>query len=139
MNKSILGDFIWGQLRFRQENYKRQKERKIVPPRISAVITYIDEYYNEDLSVDELASHVQLSASHLYSRFKEYIGITPHQYIIRQRMRAARHLLVTGNMPIKSIADEVGYSNTESFCRLFKKFTGLTAAEYRNKYMIYKK
>ena len=58
-----------------------------------------------------------------------------HQHLILQRMRSARHKLVTTGAPIKSIATDVGYANTENFCRAFKKHCGLTAAAYRRKFI----
>lgn len=138
VDRDILGELIWSQLRFSQENYKRDKSRRDIPPRISAVLSYIDNYYTEDLGIDELADNVQLSASHLHSRFKEFVGMTPHQYLIQQRMRAARHTLATSDVPIKVVASDIGYANTESFCRSFKQHFNITAAGYRKKYMIYK-
>jgi AraC-like DNA-binding protein len=87
--------------------------------------------------VEDLAAHFGLSASHLHARFREHVGMTPHQHLILQRMRSARHLLVTTSAPIKSIARDVGYANPENFCRAFKKHCGLTAAAYRRKFIPY--
>ena len=137
MDRAVLGDFIWSQLRFRLENYKRHQSRKEIPPRISEVMSYIDRYYTATLGIEELADHVKLSASHLHMRFKEFTGMTPYQYLIRQRMRAARHILATSDIPIKVVASDIGYANTESFCRTFKQHFGITAASYRRKYIIY--
>ncbi len=137
LGHTVLGDLIWSQFWFRCENYKQHKTRKEIPPRISEVMTYIDRYFSAPLGIEELAEHVQRSASHLHTRFKEFVGMTPHQYLIRQRMRIARHLLVTDSAPIKAIATDTGYANTESFCRAFKKHFGITAAGYRKKYIIY--
>ena len=137
IDRNILGDFAWSQLQFRLENYKYQESRREIPPRISEVMTYIDKYYSAALGIEELAEHVSLSASHLHARFREFVGMTPHQYLIRQRMRAARHTLATTDLPIKAVASDVGYANTESFCRAFKEHFGITAAGYRRKYMIY--
>ena len=137
MDRTVLGDLIWSQLRFRLENYKRHESRKEIPPRISEVMSYIDRYYTAALGIEELADHVKLSASHLHARFKEFVGMTPHHYLIRQRMRSARHMLATGDLPIKAVAGDIGYANPESFCRAFKQHFGITAAGYRRKYMIY--
>jgi transcriptional regulator GlxA family with amidase domain len=63
--------------------------------------------------------------------------MSPHQYLIRQRMRAARHMLATSTEPIKAIARNTGYINTENFCRAFRQHVGLTAAAYRRTYRIY--
>lgn len=137
VDRDVLGNLVWSQLVFRLENYKRQESRREIPSRISEVMTYIDRYYTAALGIEELAAHVKLSPSHLHARFKEFVGMTPHQYLIRQRMRAARHILATSDVPIKAVASDIGYANTESFCRAFKQHFDITAAGYRRKYMIY--
>lgn len=137
IERNILGDFIWSQLKLRQESYKHLESRREVPPRISEVMSYIERYYTAALGIEELAEHVKLSASHLHARFKKCTGMTPHQYLINQRMKAARHILATTDAPIKAVATDIGYANPESFCRAFKEHFGITAAGYRRKYMIY--
>jgi len=98
-------------------------------------MAHMDRHYAEPLGVEDLAARFGLSASHLHAQFREHVGMTPHQHLILQRMRSARHKLVTTSDPIKSIAREVGYTNTENFCRAFRKHGGLTAAAYRRKFM----
>ena len=97
----------------------------------------MDRHYAEPLGVEDLAARFGLSASYLHAQFREHVGMTPHQHLILQRMRFARHKLVTTGAPIKSIAMDVGYANTENFCRAFKKHCGLTAAAYRRKFIPY--
>ena len=84
-----------------------------------------------------MAAHVDLSASHLHARFREFVGMSPHQYVINRRLQEARHRLATTSAPIKAIAADIGYANTETFCRAFKSRCNITAATYRRKYMIY--
>jgi len=72
-----------------------------------------------------------------HAQFRQHLGKSPHQCLILQRMRAARHKLVTTGEPIKAIAQDVGYANTENFCRAFRKHCGLTAAAYRRKFIPY--
>ena len=137
VDREILGDFVWSQLRFRLACFLRQNSNREIPLRISAVMTYMDRHFPEPIGVNDLANHVGLSASHLYARFREFVGVTPHQYLIRQRMKSARHRLATTVAPIKAISVDVGYANTENFCRAFKRHVGIPAAAYRRKYMIY--
>jgi AraC-like DNA-binding protein len=85
------------------------------------------------LPVDVLAGKVGMSPSHFHTRFREAMQQTPYQYLVQQRMRAARLRLVTTQDPVKAIAADVGYANTENFCRAFKQHTGMTAAQFRKK------
>jgi AraC-like DNA-binding protein len=138
VDREIIGDVVWSRLRFQLDHFKRQESRRDIPPRVSAVMAYIDKHFAEAPSIDVLADHVGMSASHLHARFRQFVAMTPHQYVIRRRMRSARHRLATTMVPIKSIASEVGYANTESFCRAFKQHFKTTAAIYRKTYMIYR-
>jgi AraC-like DNA-binding protein len=137
VDPGVLGDLIWSQFRFRLEEFRRMAKHQAIPPLVAEMISHLDRHYAEPLSVENLAAHFGLSASHLHAQFREHAGMTPHQHLILQRMRSARHKLVTTSDPIKSIAREVGYANTENFCRAFKKHSGLTAAEYRRKFIPY--
>ncbi len=137
VDRHLLGNLIWAQLHFRMDQDRRQSEREQIPPRVSAVLARIDREFMQDLRIADLAEGVGMSASHLQARFREAVGMSPHQYLIQQRMRAARHRLVTTSDPIKQIADEVGYPNTEHFCRAFKKHSGHTAASFRRRYRVY--
>lgn len=132
----ILGNLIWSQLRFRLDHFRRQEIGREVPSRIARVMSYIDNNYAREIGIDELAREATLSPSHLHSCFREVAGMTPHQYLIEQRMRVARHRLVTTLDPIKEIAADVGYASTENFCRAFKSRFTFTAAAYRRKYSI---
>jgi AraC-like DNA-binding protein len=137
VDHGVLGDLIWSQFRFRLEEFRRLAKHQAIPPLVAEVISYLDRHYAEPLAIEDLAVRFGLSASHLHAQFREHAGMTPHQHLILQRMRSARHKLVTTSDPIKSIAREVGYANTENFCRAFKKHCGLTAAAYRRKYIPY--
>jgi AraC-like DNA-binding protein len=138
LDRAVLGDLIWSQFRFRLEEFRRSAKHQAIPPLVAGVMSHIDRHYAEPLGVEDLAGIFGLSASHLHARFRESVGMTPHQHLILQRMRSARHKLVTTGEPIKSIARDVGYANTENFCRAFKKHCGLTAAAYRRKFLPYR-
>jgi AraC-like DNA-binding protein len=137
VDRLLLGNLFWAQLQFRLDQDMRQKEREQIPPRISAVMARIEQDYIQELPVSDLAGAVDMSASHLQARFRQTVGMSLHQYLIQQRIRAARHRLVTTSDPVKQIAAEVGYANTEHFCRAFKKHTGHTAAAFRRRYRVH--
>jgi len=135
LDHGVLGDLVWSQLRFRLEEFRRKVRHEAIPPLVAGVMSHLDRHYAEPMGMEGLAAKFELSASHLHALFREHVGMTPHQHLILQRMRFARHQLVTTRDPIKSIARDVGYANTESFCRVFKQHSGLTAAAYRRKFM----
>ncbi|MDD3275802.1 MAG: AraC family transcriptional regulator [Kiritimatiellales bacterium] len=137
VDHALLSDVALSQFRYRLDSFRRQKSRMENPPRIAAIMAYIEKNYSKALGIEDMAAHVGMSSSHLYAHFREHVKITPHQYLIRQRMHAAKHALATSSVPIKAIAADVGYVNPENFCRAFKQHTGFTAAAYRKKYMIY--
>ncbi len=135
LDRQVLGDLIWSQFRFQLEDFRRQARNQEIPPRVAVVLTYLEKNYAKSIGIEDLAARVGLSASHLHSEFRDHVRMTPHQHLIQLRMRAARHRLVTSTDPVKSIALDVGYANTENFCRAFRKHYGLTAAAYRRKFM----
>jgi len=137
MSLEILGDLIWAQFRLRQALDQARHTHTRVPPRIASLIEEMARHPEHEHSVENLASRIGLSASHLHAEFKASTGKTPHQMLLQFRMSAARHRLVTTTEPVKAIAFEVGFSNTENFCRAFKKHTGFTAASFRRTYMLY--
>jgi len=137
VDRAVLGDFAWSQFRFRLDHFRRQKSRQEIPSRLAAVLNFIDLHYAEAIDLESMAAQVEISVSHLHALFRDCVKLSPHQYLIRQRMRAARHALATTTAPVKAIARDVGYTNTENFCRAFRQHYGITAAAYRRKYMIY--
>ena len=137
VERGLLGNLILAQLAFRMDEDRRRSQRDQIPPRVSAVLSRMDREYMKDLRIEDLAAAVELSPSHLRARFRETVQMSPHQYLIQQRMRAARHRLVTTSDPVKQIAVEVGFANAEHFCRAFKKHNGTTAATYRRNYRVY--
>jgi AraC-like DNA-binding protein len=137
LDHAVLGDVIWSQFRFRLEEFRRSARHQSIPPLVANVQSHLDRHFAEPLGIEEVAARFGLSASHLHALFREHVGLTPHQHLILQRMRFARHRLATSVDPIKSIAQDAGYANTENFCRAFRKHCGLPAAAYRRKFMPY--
>lgn len=136
VERKLLGDLIVAMFRFRLDLFLRRQERERIPVRIARVVREMDGNFSQSMSLQSLAEQVQMSVSHLQAEFRKHMGISPHRYIIEQRMRAARHRLVSSQDPIKQVAADVGYANTEHFCRAFKQYTGYTAAAFRQRYTV---
>ncbi|WP_167859084.1 helix-turn-helix domain-containing protein [Paenibacillus cymbidii] len=101
---------------------------------IGNIQTYIDEHYSEsDLSLNMLADTFRISVPYLSKLFKEQVGSNFVTYLFTLRMRKAQAMLQSSKATVGEIAEAVGYHNTYSFIRMFKKHTGNTPGEYRNR------
>lgn len=99
---------------------------------IKQILSYIQQHYAEDISINALASEFHISPNYLSSRFRKETGIRFTDYLTNLRMSRASQLLVETNLQIKEIASLIGYYTTSHFIRTFVKTRGITPAEYRS-------
>lgn len=93
---------------------------------------YIDNNLSEDLSLVALGDVFKLNPAYLSTLFKGAHGIGVVDYINKSRIEKAKHLLRNTSMSIKDISDEVGFMNYNSFARVFKKYAGVSAKDFKN-------
>lgn len=96
------------------------------------VVTYINEHFKEELSIEYLATIAGLSPYHFIRMFKKEIGFTPHEYLLNTRLSNAKYMLKNSTMSIKDICYNTGFSSESVFCTSFKKNVGSTPVAYRN-------
>lgn len=113
----------------RIEEKRNNRERHEVVDRMLVFIQ--DHFGRSDLSLNLLAEQFKMSVYHLSRIFKEQTGGNFLDYVMRLRMEKAKTLLRQSEHKIGLIAEEVGYTNLNSFVRIFKKSTGFTPTEYR--------
>jgi AraC family transcriptional regulator len=94
--------------------------------KLSLVTDYINDYLERELSLNELAAIAQLSPYYFSRAFKESTGVSPHQYVIKQRVKRAKQLLLQGKMSLNDIALACGFSHQSHLNRHFKRLTGVT-------------
>lgn len=94
-------------------------------------IEYIHDHIGEDLSLASVAAQSGLSMFHFARMFKQATGLTPHQYILRARLKQARQLLVTTREPVADVAYRVGFYDQSHFTSHFKRAFGITPRSYR--------
>ncbi|MBW4651644.1 MAG: helix-turn-helix domain-containing protein [Kaiparowitsia implicata GSE-PSE-MK54-09C] len=92
---------------------------------------YIIAHLASDLQLSDLATSVGLSQFHFSRLFKQSTGITPYQYILRQRVERAKHLLKTTKLSVMEIALLCGFSSHSHLGKTFRQHTGLTPKNYR--------
>ena len=98
---------------------------------IHSVLNYIQEHYNEHISLDTLCSASNLSKSSLIKRFKSSFGYTPHQYILNTRLAMAHHKLISSPLSIDEIAYSVGFNSSAAFIEAFKRKYGTSPGKIR--------
>ncbi|WP_430907885.1 helix-turn-helix domain-containing protein [Maribacter sp. 2-571] len=118
---------------------RHEKEYKSdIPFRLRKVVDHITENLDKKLVVSELAHMTQWKFHHFIRNFKKYVGSTPYQYILEQRISRSRSLLEETNLPISSIAYDLGFQSHSNFCVAFYKNMKMSAEDYRKKVQISK-
>ena len=93
-------------------------------------IDYMQSNLGADLPLAELAENVQMSLWHFCRMFKQATGLSPHQYLMRERIEAAKRLLVKPQASQEKIATELGFSDQSHLVTVFRRFTGFTPKQY---------
>ncbi|MDR0405418.1 MAG: AraC family transcriptional regulator [Clostridiales bacterium] len=96
------------------------------------VLEYIEKNLDKKLSIDELAEVCKMSKFHFIRRFKKVYSETPYGYITRVKVNRAKTLLSSTDRTVDKIAVLVGFNDTNTFIRAFKKYTGETPLRYRD-------
>jgi transcriptional regulator GlxA family with amidase domain len=95
---------------------------------------FIERNFHDKISVDQLADRFAIGRRSFERRFKKATNNTVAEYIQRVKMEAAKRSFETTRKNINEVMFDVGYTDTKAFRTIFKKITGLTPIEYRNKY-----
>lgn len=101
---------------------------------IQKVQDYIEQQYEKRISVEELANLINTGRRTFERRFKDATNNTPLEYLQRVRMEAAKRFFEASRRNVAEVMYDVGYTDTKAFRDIFKKITGLTPIEYRNKF-----
>ncbi len=114
-------------------NYSVDRQAIAHPPshglpkhKLQQATDYINDSLDQDVSLSDLATLVQMSPFHFARLFKESTGLPPHQFVIRCRVERAKELLLHSPLGIADIAAEVGFANQSHLTRHFKRIVGLT-------------
>ena len=112
--------------------FQGQKEHEDVE--ILKMQEFIEQSYQEKITVDKLAEKFAIGRRSLERRFKKATNNTVVEYIQRVKIEAAKRSFEKNRKNINEVMFDVGYTDTKAFRTVFKKITGLTPIEYRNKY-----
>lgn len=99
--------------------------------RLRRAMEFINENLEDDLTLSEVAEAVGLSQFHFARAFRHSTGLTPQQYLVRQRINLTKELLLEGDLPLVEVSIQAGFKNQSHFTTLFRKFTGFTPKAFR--------
>jgi AraC family transcriptional regulator len=92
---------------------------------------YVAEHFAEEISIELLAELVELSSSHFSHVFKETTGMTPLQFVTRERITRAQQMIRETSRSLIEIGLEIGYTSPSHFAQVFRRVVGVTPTEFR--------
>lgn len=101
---------------------------------VKQALSYIEQHYKEKLQLTDVAEKVYVSHWHL-SKLLNSTGKSFSDLLNEVRIENAKKLMEDSSLHIADISERVGFADTAHFSRVFKKYTGMSAGEYRNKYL----
>ena len=128
---STILTLLYRQYRFTATPLHNLAETELV----TRLIQYIDQHYQEEITLQQLADFTHFSVRQITRRFNEGTGMSIFDYILSQRMNHARALLVTTDMKIMDIALEVGFNTPSYFCEQFRRVMNCTPNQYREGFL----
>jgi AraC-like DNA-binding protein len=109
---------------------RKERSARRVRQRLEAARRMIDVEYFLEIDCRTLAGTAQMSRHHFIRMFSQLFGSTPHRYLIRRRVQAAKRLLLASREPIEVIAAGVGFGSGQSLNRAFKQTEGVSVSRF---------
>ncbi len=116
---------------------------KIEPPehvlsaQLATALGWLEKHKCENIRVADAARAIHMSESAYYHMFSRELGESPRRYIERARVRASLPLVSDGKQSLSQIASECGFTNLSTYCAAFRRFYGITPAEYRKEQSVF--
>ncbi|MBR0736682.1 helix-turn-helix transcriptional regulator [Bradyrhizobium liaoningense] len=113
------------------------KARKQTPPtardrrRAVEAALWIDDHSQSEVDLEQAARQVGLSPFHFLRLFSSVLGVTPHQYLVRSRLRHAARLLADEDIAVTDVAYDVGFGDLSNFVRTFHRAAGVSPTKFR--------
>lgn len=131
--KSKLNEFIYLLFYYRYVVRKTTDDAYRKNEKFRQLVDYINQHYDQALSIEFLAAKMGYSKTHFMTVFKKQTGTSCTEFIIQVRLNKACEELTNNNTPILEIATAVGFNNLSNFNRQFKRYYQLTPSQYRRK------
>ena len=99
---------------------------------IMKIMLYIKEHYSEIITLLDIANSANISKSSCNRIFNKTLKMTPFEYLLSFRINQSIHLLINSNKTISEIAYSCGFQDASYYCRMFRKYIGISPQKYRN-------
>ena len=99
--------------------------------RLERVLEYIAANGHLDLKLDDLAKVAEMSRFHFARLFRVGMGVTPHRYLMDQRLQQAKTLLSLDTRSVTEVATETGFANAGHFARAFRRHVGVSPTQWK--------
>jgi YesN/AraC family two-component response regulator len=133
--KIVIDNFIHRNIDFKRYNVEINSN---IPFILKQSISYINKHIESTIDIQEIAKKTPWGYNHYIRIFKEYVGLTPYQYVVKKRIERAETLLIETDLKILQISFNLGFDSHGAFTKMFKKITGQTPEQYRTFYTISK-
>jgi YesN/AraC family two-component response regulator len=127
--KPVSGDVLGSVLdkainRLKKERaaYENSPDDNFKDTRVEKIKSYIKQNISHELSRDDIALHFHLNCDYLTRLFKQYTGKCISEYLIEERVKLAKDMLINTDMPVSRIASEIGYTNFSYFSMIYEFF-----------------
>ncbi len=131
---ALLRDYVLSRLLFQIHRWHTARQPELPAP-LRVALRWVAAYYAGPCPAEAIARACGWSAPHLRHAFRRHLGLTPHQAVVRERVRAARERLISTTLPMKQIAHECGFGDAPAFNRTFRAAEGMTPGAYRKRYL----
>jgi AraC family transcriptional regulator len=112
----------------------KEYAQRLTHQQIKRVTDFVLAHLSQELSLETLAQQIGFSAYYFARLFRETTGETPHQFVLRQRIKRAQHLLKETHESLAQVALESGFANQSHLTQVFRRHLGLTPRAYRQDY-----
>jgi YesN/AraC family two-component response regulator len=100
-------------------------------PNITLMTDFIENHYQDNLTVEAIADAACLSPGYAGRIFKDQLGMPIMDYVLKVRIDKSKKLLLNPHYQIQAIAEKVGYGDAGYFTKVFRKFEGITPTQFR--------
>lgn len=142
MHEAIRADSVFGNYRasgylydFLIEFYHLTSSTGVSAAPNSALMKAVDHinfHFTSQITMNDLCAVSGVSKQYLCLLFRQNLSTRPMEYIAKRRIQAAKELLTSSDKSIEDIAEETGFCGSSYFCKLFKRYEGITPSQFRN-------
>lgn len=112
---------------------KRKKGMDVIGGILEKPLIYINEHYDQDITLEQLAELGGVTKQHFCRVFREKLKMRPMEYLARKRISVARGLLLSTQLSVAEIGKQVGYESITYFGMVFKKYEGISPTDCRKR------